>query len=489
MQEDVSLACFRPASSTRPISSSLPCPSDGVELVEGRDLVVNDNVVYCADDLGLKRVDVIYRRIDDDFIDPLAFRSDSTLGVPGVFNAYRAGNVVIAMRPAPASPTTRRSTPMCRASSVITRRRTDLESVETFLCREEKALAHVLGISHAGREAVGESGGYGMLDRAARTKRSAKAFAEKLNPTRKTISPSDHPAFHRRLLSTAQSNRACRSQAFHPARRAHGGRAGRAPRVALKRGSLCGQFESGRRFQGYLGVEPMMLSRVADNLYWMSRYLERAEHHFPPAPSSSNRCSSNRQKTPSRRGARSRPPVGEASVPSSMTDAFEIRTRFAFDRFNPSSLIASLRLARDNGRQVARTDLDRDVEPFEPALSQAGADRHAGDLERLAGPCLSRDRRGLDTLLEAPAEIEPVQMVPHSRRDLFAHLRPLFARQAKRCDQRRRLKRSKGERVRDLESVGHDEGTEACSRHAARRGRQTVGVFFDWLDIEFELGR
>jgi len=65
----------------------------GVELVEGRDLVVNDNIVYARTTSGLKRVDVIYRRIDDDFIDPLAFRADSTLGVPGVFNAYRAGNV------------------------------------------------------------------------------------------------------------------------------------------------------------------------------------------------------------------------------------------------------------------------------------------------------------------------------------------------------------------------------------------------------------
>ena len=68
----------------------------GVELVEGRDLLVNDNVVYARTTSGLKRIDVIYRRIDDDFIDPLIFREDSSLGVPGLFNAYRAGNVVIA---------------------------------------------------------------------------------------------------------------------------------------------------------------------------------------------------------------------------------------------------------------------------------------------------------------------------------------------------------------------------------------------------------
>ena len=86
----------------------------GVELVEGRDLLVNDNVVYARTTSGLKRIDVIYRRIDDDFVDPLIFREDSSLGVPGLFNAYRAGNVVVAMRWAPASPTTRRSTPTSR---------------------------------------------------------------------------------------------------------------------------------------------------------------------------------------------------------------------------------------------------------------------------------------------------------------------------------------------------------------------------------------
>ncbi len=68
----------------------------GIELVEGRDLVIHDNVVYMRTTAGLKRVDVIYRRVDDDFIDPLAFRSDSILGVAGLFNAYRAGNVTLA---------------------------------------------------------------------------------------------------------------------------------------------------------------------------------------------------------------------------------------------------------------------------------------------------------------------------------------------------------------------------------------------------------
>ena len=68
----------------------------GIDLVEGRDLLVHDNVVYMRTTAGLKRVDVIYRRVDDDFLDPLCFRRDSNLGVPGLFNAYRAGSVVLA---------------------------------------------------------------------------------------------------------------------------------------------------------------------------------------------------------------------------------------------------------------------------------------------------------------------------------------------------------------------------------------------------------
>jgi len=68
----------------------------GVELVEGRDLLVNDNVVYTRTTSGLKRIDVIYPRLADAFIDPLIFRADSARGVPGLFNAYRAGNGMIA---------------------------------------------------------------------------------------------------------------------------------------------------------------------------------------------------------------------------------------------------------------------------------------------------------------------------------------------------------------------------------------------------------
>ncbi|WP_373425810.1 circularly permuted type 2 ATP-grasp protein [Paenibacillus endoradicis] len=71
----------------------------GIHLVEGRDLVYKDHKIYIRNLDGLKQVDVIYRRIDDDFLDPLAFNADSVLGVPGLMNAYRAGNVAIANAP------------------------------------------------------------------------------------------------------------------------------------------------------------------------------------------------------------------------------------------------------------------------------------------------------------------------------------------------------------------------------------------------------
>ncbi|RZJ63283.1 MAG: circularly permuted type 2 ATP-grasp protein [Flavobacterium sp.] len=67
----------------------------GIELVEGRDLVVQNQIVYMKTSKGLKRVDVIYRRVDDEFLDPLVFRPDSVLGVPGLYHAYRKGNVAI----------------------------------------------------------------------------------------------------------------------------------------------------------------------------------------------------------------------------------------------------------------------------------------------------------------------------------------------------------------------------------------------------------
>ncbi|MDX2149448.1 MAG: circularly permuted type 2 ATP-grasp protein [Bryobacteraceae bacterium] len=137
----------------------------GIELVEGRDLVVHENVLYMRTTAGLRRVDVIYRRIDDDFIDPLAFRADSALGVPGLFNAYRAGNVNLcnAIGTGVAD-----DKAMYAYVPRIIRYYLDqdpiLNNVETFLLTEPSHRSHVLDrLDQLVVKAVGESGGYGML--------------------------------------------------------------------------------------------------------------------------------------------------------------------------------------------------------------------------------------------------------------------------------------------------------------------------------------
>lgn len=137
----------------------------GVELVEGRDLMVHDNIVYMRTTSGLRRVDVIYRRIDDDFLDPLAFRPDSALGVPGLFNAYRHGNVTLAN-----SIGTGVADDKALYAYVpdIIKYYLDqdpiLPNVETYLLTDPKQCQHVLAnLDKLVVKPVGESGGYGML--------------------------------------------------------------------------------------------------------------------------------------------------------------------------------------------------------------------------------------------------------------------------------------------------------------------------------------
>jgi uncharacterized circularly permuted ATP-grasp superfamily protein len=137
----------------------------GIELVEGRDLLVHDNVVYMRTTAGLRRVDVIYRRVDDDFIDPLGFRTDSRLGVPGLFNAYRAGNVTMAN--APGTGVADDKATYAYVPKIIKYylgQDPILDNIETFVLTDKVQRDHVL--AHIGEmvvKAVGESGGYGML--------------------------------------------------------------------------------------------------------------------------------------------------------------------------------------------------------------------------------------------------------------------------------------------------------------------------------------
>jgi uncharacterized circularly permuted ATP-grasp superfamily protein len=137
----------------------------GIELVEGRDLIVDGGIVFMKTIHGLKRVDVIYRRVDDDFLDSLTFRSDSLLGVPGLMGAYRAGNVALANAVGNGV-----ADDKAIYSFVPTFIRyylgedPILRSVETYICAKPADLAFVLDhLPELVVKAVGESGGYGML--------------------------------------------------------------------------------------------------------------------------------------------------------------------------------------------------------------------------------------------------------------------------------------------------------------------------------------
>jgi uncharacterized circularly permuted ATP-grasp superfamily protein len=137
----------------------------GIELVEGRDLEVDDDVVWMRTTEGRVRVDVIYRRIDDDFLDPLVFNPESLLGVPGLLAAYLAGNVALANAPgAGVSDDKAIYSYMPEIVRFYTGEEARLPNVETWRCREPGALAYVLDhLPELVVKLVDGSGGYGML--------------------------------------------------------------------------------------------------------------------------------------------------------------------------------------------------------------------------------------------------------------------------------------------------------------------------------------
>ncbi|MFO0800175.1 MAG: circularly permuted type 2 ATP-grasp protein [Gemmataceae bacterium] len=155
----------------------------GVELVFGPDLFVHDDVVYLKTTRGPQRVDVIYRRLDDDFLDPEAFRPDSLLGVPGLFRAYKAGNVTLANAV---------GTGVCDDKAVypyvedMIRFYLDgaepiLKNVPTYICARPDDLKYTLDhLEELVVKAVNESGGYGMLMGPSSTAAQRAEFASKI---------------------------------------------------------------------------------------------------------------------------------------------------------------------------------------------------------------------------------------------------------------------------------------------------------------------
>lgn len=154
----------------------------GIELVEGRDLVVDDGFVCMRTTKGFERVDVIYRRIDDDFLDPQCFRPDSMLGVPGLMQAYQKGNVALANAPGGGVADDKvvyayvpRIVKYYLGEDII------LPNVPTYICAEEDDLKYVLEhLSELVVKAANESGGYGMLVGPHSTREQRAEFAEKV---------------------------------------------------------------------------------------------------------------------------------------------------------------------------------------------------------------------------------------------------------------------------------------------------------------------
>jgi uncharacterized circularly permuted ATP-grasp superfamily protein len=175
----------------------------GVELVEGRDLVVDQNHVYMRTTLGPARVDVIYRRIDDDYLDPLTFRPDSTLGVPGLVNAYRAGHVALANSIGTGIADDKGVYPFVPDMiRYYLQQDPVLPNVETFRPLVPSHMSHILAnLDKLVVKTVNESGGYGMLIGPASTAEQRAEFAAAIRAkprdfiAQPTISLSQHPTF------------------------------------------------------------------------------------------------------------------------------------------------------------------------------------------------------------------------------------------------------------------------------------------------------
>ena len=160
----------------------------GVELVEGRDLVVENDTVYMRTTAGLERVHVIYRRIDDDFLDPRVFRPDSLLGVPGVMDAYRKGRVTLVN--APGTGVADDKVIYAYVPQIIQYylgEDTIIPNVPTYMCWDERQRQHMLdNIESLVVKPANESGGYGLL----------------IGPH---ASPSEHEEFRRRIRADSRN--------------------------------------------------------------------------------------------------------------------------------------------------------------------------------------------------------------------------------------------------------------------------------------------
>ena len=233
----------------------------GIELVEGRDLVVDQNRVYMRTTRGLARVDVIYRRIDDDFLDPLTFRPDSTLGVPGLVNAYRAGNVALANSIGTGIADDKGIYPFVPDMiRYYLKQDPILPNVETFRPLVPSHLSHVLAnLDKLVVKTVNESGGYGMLIGPASTAEQRAEFRDRgPGPAARLHRPADDPAVAAPdVRGRPAGGPARRPAAVRAVRREDRGRARRPDARGPAARQPGGQQLAGRRQQGHLGAGGM----------------------------------------------------------------------------------------------------------------------------------------------------------------------------------------------------------------------------------------
>ena len=151
----------------------------GVELVEGRDLVIKDGEVCMKTTQGLQRIDVIYRRINDDFLDPQVFRPDSMLGVPGIMEAFRNGKVALANAPGSGVADDKGIYPYVpQMIKYYLDEEIIIPNVPTYLCTDAAQRQHVLDhLEELVVKSVNEAGGYGMLVGPASTLAEREEFA------------------------------------------------------------------------------------------------------------------------------------------------------------------------------------------------------------------------------------------------------------------------------------------------------------------------
>ncbi len=237
----------------------------GIPLVQGSDLFVEDGLCYMRTTRGPARVDVIYRRIDDAFLDPLQFNPESMLGVPGLISAYLGGGVTIVNAP---------GTGVADDKAVYTyvedmvrfylSEEPAIKSVETYRCAEPKQLSHVLAnLENLVVKEVHGSGGYGMLIGPRSTKEEREAYAERLK-----AKPHAFIAQPTLALSTCptlvEEGIAPRHVDFRPIRSDRQEDApdtGRPDPRCPSRGFARGQFQPGWRRQGHVGPQPINAGR------------------------------------------------------------------------------------------------------------------------------------------------------------------------------------------------------------------------------------